>query len=143
MRREFNLGESAGLRGSFRRDARHADRTDPKGQQDEQDCSGLKLPPMCLGQRLPLPTSEVVGRSAGGFGCEGAFSSESVILRHGGIYENLSKGLVQVYDGRNYAEWVEKGQENGRRVIDNSKSVEMVHTGRVSMREYARLAQKD
>ena len=36
-------------------------------------------------------------------------------------------------------EWVPKGQENGRRVIDHSKSVELVHTGRIDMKRYHEL----
>ena len=86
---------------------------------------------------------DLISKYGGGFGGEGAFSSESVILRHGGVYHHLKQGLVQVYDGKNYAEWVPKGQENGRQVIDHTKSVEMIHTGRVSMKDYYAILEKN
>lgn len=66
---------------------------------------------------------------------EGEYRNRISVLRHGGIYKQLAKGLVQVYTDEG-AVWVEPYEVGNRVEIDHSKSVELVHTGRIDMKRY-------
>jgi hypothetical protein len=69
------------------------------------------------------------------------FRNKASLMRHGGIYEYLGKGFVQVYTPTG-AEWVKPEEVNGRVEIDHSKTVELVHTGRIDMKKYRKMIEK-
>lgn len=70
---------------------------------------------------------------------EGQYTNRWSVLKHGGVYEKIMSGLVQVYNNDGAAVWVEGNEVDGRQIVNNTRSIELVHTGKINLALYEKL----